>query len=225
MYDKGILSEKKVAKDIQQMIKENGLGPGDKLPNELEMMTLINVGRSTIREAIKILVSMGMLEVRRGRGTFVGSNPGVGKDPLGVKFIEDENIITHLFEMRLILEPAVVKIAVERGSDDDIEKIYEAFLSVEDKISHNRNHSTEDIDFHSAIAQATHNPIMKRVIPIVNQGIEQGYDLTKDKPFVSKVVRKQHATIMEAIQARDAQAAASAMEEHIRYGLERSKEK
>ncbi len=71
MYDKGILSEK-VAKDIQQMIKENGLGPGDKLPNELEMMTLINVGRSTIREAIKILVSMGMLEVRRGRGTFVG---------------------------------------------------------------------------------------------------------------------------------------------------------
>lgn len=221
MYDKGILSEK-VALDIQKMISDNGLKPGDKLPNEIEMMKIINVGRSTIREAIKILVAAGMLEVRRGRGTFVGSTPGVGKDPLGVKYIDDENLLNHLYEMRLILEPPVVRLAIERGKSADMDNIRDAYAAVEAKINKGEDHSKEDVLFHSAIAEATHNPIMKRVIPIVNQGILEGYSHTKDNPFVSKVVKLQHKKIFEAIIARDADSAEEAMREHIAYGMERN---
>lgn len=221
MYDKGILSEK-VALDIQKMISDNGLKPGDKLPNEMEMMKIVNVGRSTIREAIKILVAAGMLEVRRGRGTFVGSTPGVGKDPLGVKYIEDDNLLHHLYEMRLILEPPVVRLAIERGKSADFDSIKEAYEAVVDKLDRGEDHSKEDVMFHSAIAEATHNPIMKRVIPIVNQGILEGYSHTKDNPFVSKVVKSQHKKIVDAILERNADAAESAMKEHIQYGMERS---
>lgn len=222
MYDKGILSEK-VAKDIQQMIKDEGLQPGDKLPNELEMMSIINVGRSTIREAIKILVAAGMLEVKRGRGTFVGMNPGVGKDPLGVKFIDDENMLLHFYEMRLILEPAVARLAVERGTEEDFEKIKKAFGKVHDKIRNGGDHSEEDIHFHNAIAEATHNPIMERVIPIVNQGILEGYSKTKDNPYVAQDVLEQHEAVMEAIEERDGTRASAAMKRHIEYGMSRCK--
>ncbi len=97
MYDKGILSQK-VAEDIRQMILDKDLKPGDKLPNEIELTATINVSRSTIREAIKILVSTNVLEVKRGRGTFVTDNPGVSKDPLGVEFMEEENLLPHFLK-------------------------------------------------------------------------------------------------------------------------------
>lgn len=223
MYDKGILSEK-VAQDIQQMINENNLQPGDRLPNELELMAIINVGRSTIREAIKILVAAGMLEVKRGRGTFVGMNPGVGKDPLGVKFMDDENMLIHFYEMRLILEPAVARLAVERGSDEDFDRIRQAYDKVHDKIALSENHSREDIDFHNSIAEATHNPIMERVIPIVNQGILEGYSQTKDNPYVAKDVLEQHEAIMSAIESKNVDRAEQAMKNHVEYGLKRCKE-
>lgn len=222
MYDKGILSEK-VAKDIQQMIKKEDLQPGDKLPNELEMMEIINVGRSTIREAIKILVAAGMLEVKRGRGTFVGMNPGVGKDPLGIKYMDDDDMLLHFYEMRLILEPAVARLAVERGCDEDISKIKVAYDDVFSKIINGENHSEADILFHNAIAEATHNPIMERVIPIVNQGILEGYTQTKDNPYVAKDVKEQHEKIISAIEAKDADKAEEAMKAHILYGMKRCK--
>lgn len=222
MYDKGILSEK-VADDIRTMILEENLIPGDKLPNEIEMTKIINVSRSTIREAIKILVSTNVLEVKRGRGTFVTDNPGVSKDPLGVHFMEEDNLLLHFFEMRLIIEPSVVELAVQRGDDDAIDLIEKAFEEVEVLLKSGENHTLADIKFHNAIAKASNNPIMERIIPVINNGIEGGYSKTKDNPEVSEVVLEQHAKIMKFIKARYAEAAKLAMEEHIMYGFDRCK--
>lgn len=218
MYDKGILSEK-VAEDIRTMILEENLKPGDKLPNEINMASIINVSRSTIREAIKILVSTNVLEVKRGRGTFVTDNPGVMKDPLGVHFMEEDNLLLHFFEMRLIIEPSVVELAVIRGDDEAIEMIEKAFNEVEILLKRGENHTLADIKFHNAIAKASNNPIMERIIPIINNGIEGGYSKTKDNPEVSEVVLEQHAQIMKFINERNALGAKVAMEQHILYGF------
>lgn len=222
MYDKGILSEK-VAEDIRTMILEENLNPGDKLPNEIQMSSIINVSRSTIREAIKILVSTNVLEVKRGRGTFVTDNPGVSKDPLGVHFMEEDNLLLHFFEMRLIIEPSVVELAVQRGDQESIELIEKAFEEVEVLLKKGENHTQADIKFHNAIAKASNNPIMERIIPIINNGIEGGYSKTKDNPEVSEVVLEQHAKIMKCIKNRDCVGAKSAMERHIMYGYNRCK--
>lgn len=222
MYDKGVLSEK-VAEDIRKMIYDNNLNPGDKLPNEIEMSKIINVGRSTVREAIKILVSTSVLEVRRGCGTFVCDNPGVVKDPLGVTFMTEDDLLLHFFEMRLILEPQVVELAIERGTKDDFIKIEKAHLEVEELIRAGMNHADADIHFHNAIAYATHNPIMRRIIPIINDGIIGGYSKTKDNPELSGIVVKQHQKIMEALRNRESQLAHDAMKAHILWGYERCK--
>lgn len=224
MYDKGILSEK-VAADIRAMIVEKDLKPGDQLPNEIELTGVLNVSRSTVREAIKILVSTSVLEVRRGRGTFVCENPGIHKDPLGLDFMEEDDLLNYFFEMRLIIEPKMIRLAVERGSDDELDRIHQAYIEVEHKIDQGLDHSEADIQFHNAIAKACHNPIMERVIPIINDGIIGGYTKTKNNPESSKTVRKQHSQIMDAILSRDIEKAESAMMEHINYGLKRSSNK
>jgi DNA-binding FadR family transcriptional regulator len=222
IYDKGILSEK-VADDIRQMIMEKNLSPGDKLPNEIEMSELINVSRSTVREAIKILVSTNVLEVKRGRGTFVTSNPGVSNDPLGLYFMEEDNLLLHFFEMRLILEPQMIRLAAIRGTDEDLHRIEKAYEEVCEKIKTGKNHTGADIRFHNSIAEATHNPIMNRIIPIINNGIKGGYAKTKDNPEMSEVVLADHKKIMEALLERDPDKAFQAMEHHIHYGMERCK--
>lgn len=80
-----------VAEQIEALITDEELASGDKLPNEFQMAEELNVGRGTIREAVKILVSKNVPEIQRGRGTFVCEKTGMMDDPLGLKFIKDKN--------------------------------------------------------------------------------------------------------------------------------------
>lgn len=221
MYDKSILSEK-VANDIRQMIIEKNLQPGDKLPNEIVLSQDLNVSRSTVREAIKVLASTGVLEVRRGMGTFVTDNPGMTKDPLGITFMEDQDLISHFFEMRLIVEPQMAEIAANRATDEEINLIRRAYEHVKSAITSGVDHTTADIEFHNQIAKSTHNPILQRIVPIINDGIIGGYAKTKDIPEAAETVLEQHKNIMHAIERRNGEQAKGFMLEHITYGMTRA---
>ncbi|MCT4598037.1 MAG: FadR family transcriptional regulator [Vallitalea sp.] len=222
MYDKGILSEK-IADDIRKMILEKELQPGDKLPNEIELTDMLNIGRSTVREAIKILVSTNILEVKRGKGTYVSENPGVLKDPLGITFMEDSNLLLHFFEMRIIIEPQIAELAAIRATEKDIMKIKKAYEQVELAIKNNTDHTSSDIDFHNAIAKSTHNPIINRIVPIINDGIKGGYAKTKDIPESGEVVLIHHKKIFQAIKNKKQDLAKQYMKEHILYGFNETK--
>ncbi|NDL66206.1 FadR/GntR family transcriptional regulator [Anaerotalea alkaliphila] len=218
MYDKNLLSQK-VAEDIRRMIKEKELKAGDKLPNELELTASLNVSRSTVREAIKILVSTNVLEVRRGKGTYVTSKPGLVKDPLGVSLMEKANLMQHLFESRLIMEPEIAALAAQRVTPQDREKLKKAYAKVSDDISQKLDHTVHDIAFHNEIAKSAHNPVIRRILPIINEGIRAGYAETKDLPESTEMVLKHHADILEAILEGNPDKAKEAMRSHIQYGL------
>ena len=220
MFDKSILSER-VAERIRQMILGTNLEPGDKLPNELQLSTDLNISRSTVREAIKILVSTNVLEVRRGTGTFVSENPGIAKDPLGITIMEEEDLLPHILEMRLIVEPQMAEIAAIRGTDEEIAKIREAYEHVKNAVMKGENHTPADIEFHNQIARSTHNPILQRVVPIINDGIIGGHAKTKDYPENAETIILQHKNIMHAIERRNPELARQYMTEHIQYGLDR----
>ena len=125
------------AQQIMTMIEEeNRFKVGDKLPNENDLALELGVSRSTLREAIKILTTNGILEIKRGRGTFVTSNTIISSQ----NFSDIASGLDDLFEMRLMFEPDCAYLAAERATDEEIEiicyygeKIEKKILSGEDR--------------------------------------------------------------------------------------------
>ena len=92
-----VLSEQ-TADRIQQLINKQ-YKPGDKIPAEMELASFMDVSRTTIREAVKILCSRNILEIKRGSGTFVCENPGMPRDPLGSRNMDEQQLMNEIFEM------------------------------------------------------------------------------------------------------------------------------
>lgn len=103
-----------VADQINQVIIDQNINAGEKLPNEFELAARLNVGRGTIREAVKLLVARNCLEIRRGKGTFVVEKP-VSRGPAGFAYVKDKiTLAVDLMELRLQLEPWVAQLAAQR---------------------------------------------------------------------------------------------------------------
>lgn len=218
MFEKVLLSEK-VANNIKKLIIDQELKPGDKLPNEIDLAEKLNVSRSTIREAIKILISMNILEIRRGKGTFVCEKPGIAADPLGVTFMNKKDLLLYLFETRLIIEPEMAALAASRASEKNIRILEEVFLKMKMDIMEGKDHTKADITFHNIIAKSTQNPIIQRIVPIINDSIVEGYLETKDLPESGEKVIAYHEKVLNAIKNKDAEAARNYMREHIKQGM------
>ena len=113
----------KISEDIISFILEEKLQPGDKLPNETVLSEHLNAGRSSIREAMKLLASRNIVTIRQGSGTYIASSPGVVQDPLGFTFIGDKQKLIHdLLEVRFLLEPSIAAMAAAHADENDIKK-------------------------------------------------------------------------------------------------------
>ena len=125
-----------IADDIMTLIAiEKRFGPGDKLPNENELSEKLNISRTTLREAIRILVTNGVLEIKRGRGTFVREDFDVSKTLQSLNQISEARIgARDLYEMRLIFEPEAAYYATIRATDTELERILDFGKQIEEKI-------------------------------------------------------------------------------------------
>jgi len=224
MFDKVLLSEK-VANNVKNLIIDNELQPGDKLPNEIQLAKILNVSRSTVREAIKILVSRNILEIKRGKGTFVCEKPGIATDPLGVTFMNKKDLLLYLFETRLIIEPEIAALAAKRATEKNVKALEAAFVKMKNDILEGKDHTETDMDFHNIIAKSSQNPIIKRIVPIINDSIKEGYLETKDIPESGEKVISYHEKVLEAIKNKDEKAARQYMKEHVENGMQEIRKK
>ena len=114
----------RIADELAEMIANGEFRPGDKLPNEPELSRRMQVSRTTLREALRILSTRGLVEVRRGIGTFVTQSRNIHAD-YDVLKIQDTNVNTKdLYEMRLMFEPQAAYYACLRASDEELETIF-----------------------------------------------------------------------------------------------------
>lgn len=204
------------ASKITQYIIENDLQVGDRIPNEFELGEILGVGRSTIREAVRILVSRNILVIRRGAGTYVADNTGVSDDPLGLAFSKDRyKLAKDLFQVRIILEPEIAAIAANMATERDIEVIKKQCDKVEDMIKKGENHMLEDVKFHQAIARCTDNNVIEKLIPIINTSVAVFANITsrqlKDETITT------HRAIANAIAEHNPTDAKHAMTMHMLY--------
>lgn len=212
---KATLSER-AATLISDFIVENGLEPGSRLPNELQLSQALHIGRSTLREAVRILVSRNVVEIIRGRGTVVAQKPGVADDPLGFQFVKNkEKLVFDLLEIRLIIEPKIAGIAAARATAADIARMSTLADEIEEQMKQGRSHEAKDVELHECIAQSTQNEVVTSLIPIINKSIYIFTELTDARIFKESI--DTHREIVRAIAAHDAGAAETAMIRHIRY--------
>lgn len=221
------LSDKVTAELLDMITVQKKYHPGDKLPNEKELALQMNVSRTTIREVIQYLVSQNILEVRRGKGTFVKTESQIKKD-FGFDSLKVMHLkIRDLYEMRLMMEPQMAYYAALRATDEELQEIICLQKHIEEVSSQKGEDSEGNRRFHNAIAKATHNEFGIRLTEITNEALVQAFDESNLRQVIYSDFILDHQMIVKYLLMRDGDGARQAMYLHMRhtmkdYGLESS---
>lgn len=180
--------------------------PGDRMPTEPELMELFGVGRSTVREAVKILVHAGVLEVRQGDGTYVRSLPS-DAGSLEQRLLRAET--AHVNEVRSMLDAQVARLAAERRTDEDLRRMKRLLKERNEALEAGNYASYVDIDveFHCSIAQASQNDLLLDLYRTFCNALrgELSHLILDTKHYEDR--SELHDQLYQAIAARDADAA------------------
>lgn len=208
-----------IADTILSMITiEKRFAPGDKLPSEIELAAELNISRTTLREAVKLLAGYNVLEIQRGRGTFVTETAFQHKQDLEPMCDIKVNA-KDLYEMRLIFEPEAAFLAAVRGTDQEIKRITDFGRRIEQEIASGLDRTGDEHSFHKAIAQATHNEFMNQLMPILYQAITKGVSLSVRSDKALRDTVNDHRMIMEFLEQRNGEGAKNAMKIHIMHAM------
>lgn len=200
-----------VIDEIRVLIEAEGLRPGDKLPTERELIDILGVSRTPLREALTVLQSEGLLEITQGRGIFVKDPRITSSDS---KPHEGEPLFEMLQEARKVLECGLVELACQRATESSIVKLSQAI----ERISHGsdpRGSVQADYDFHYALAEAAQNHVLTDLLKQVDANLYSGRSATLSFPKGRIKAWKAHQKILEAIIQRDAPRAVEAMKNHL----------
>ena len=217
-----------VVKELTKFFQTDEIQEGDKLPTEMVLCERLRVGRSTVREAVKALQVMGYVQIEPGRGAFLKrknlDTPVQGLlSWLGSRKAEVADII----EVRMQLEPLAARLAVERGSDEDLAKIqaiqqeFETLLAAGSfDESTGEKLGALDEKLHAAIAEASHNPLLIHLNALVIAAFKEFRARSFKVEAHAKNAISPHRKIIAALQKRDANAAQRSMKDHMFKTLE-----
>ena len=208
---KGIIDQ------VRDLISSGRLKPGDRLPSERELAQTFGVGRSTVREAIRSMESLGLIEVRAGEGTFLaGPTARSTHDPLTANLFNAWSTHFKLFEVRAVLEPSLAALAARRATPEQIQVLRGILADQEREILRGETGKKEDSAFHQLIAEASGNEILHRIADSLMTLLGGTRDTSLQHSGRPSRSLKQHWAILDAIEGRNSGAAERRMREHIR---------
>jgi GntR family transcriptional repressor for pyruvate dehydrogenase complex len=222
---KSVKISDRVYEQLRDMIYRGELRAGEKLMSERDMAQAFNVGRPTVREAIQKLTEQGLIESRRGVGTFVlGEDTRKNKKPLLQLLNGQDFTVVDLLEVRLVLESNSAALAARRATEQDVRIIEQSLNRLLDTRYSPERDLDDELSFHMNIAYATKNIVqvhlMKSFYDVLYYGMNLAFPtLIKDEKL-DELTFDQHITIFRAIENRDPELAAHTMENHIRVLLE-----
>lgn len=220
---KNTLLAEQVQEQLYDYITAHSMKPGDKLPNEFKLAEQFGVGRSTVREAVKLLVSRNVLETRRGSGTYVKDLIPADMDPLNLRNVQDKVALAmDLVDLRLILEPGIAELAAYNATEEEIRHLQELCDATEYKIENNLYYIQDDIDFHTYIARCSKNKVVEQLISIIETAVLMFVNITHRQLMKETVTT--HRAITKAIADHDPIGARSAMTMHIAFNRNLIKE-
>lgn len=212
---------KRTADRLRNLIlTENVYRFGDKLPNENVLSEELSVSRTTLREAVHILISEGLLNVQRGRGTFVveqwerHADSGIDLQEMSSKKVT----LRDLYETRMIFEPEAAALACKRASEEEIVHILGLGKQCQDYLSESvtgQQRIDSEIAFHGAIIKASHNEFIGQFLPVLTATIEKTFDLNHNLHIIAKEAYEDHVMIMKFLKQRNPEAMKCAIKIHL----------
>lgn len=203
-----------VAKQLEELIVKN-LRPGDKIPPERELVERLGVSRSSVRDAIRKLELMGLVEPRQGTGTVVRDVSEAVVNPLASVISGKRQLVSELLDFRKMVEPPLAARAAAHASAEQIAAMEEILRRHDEKVAGGHLAVKEDSEFHYSIATASGNTIVLKVLDIIMDMLRETRSRslqTRGRPEKSLAG---HRRIMNAIKRHDAAAAEQAMRQHI----------
>jgi GntR family transcriptional repressor for pyruvate dehydrogenase complex len=220
MVDFAVIKQKRVYEDIvgqvQALIQEGVLKPGDRLPPERELAERLRVSRSSLREAIRALELRGLVVSRPGAGTFVSTESvETILSVIAASINGSGGYLGDIFEVRHLLEPQIAALAAERATPEDIRSMASSLDEQARQIERGETGVEGDTAFHFAMAMATHNQALVRVMSTIADIVRQSRDQSLQTPGRPQRSLASHRRILEMITMGEAEAARPAMEHHL----------
>lgn len=208
----------KVSDQIQDLIGSGELAAGDRLPNERTLADQFEVSRTVIREALKTLAVRGLVEVRPGQGTFVVDATGdsLSRSLQSMLFLDQsDDPLEGLLEVREVLEPEIAFRAAQRARPEDLEALKDAVRSMDAYTNDRVAFIRADDAFHLALAVATQNAFMPRLLASIVDVLHEHRSRIFDTAGGSKRGQEHHKRILRAVEDGAPEAAREAMRGHL----------
>lgn len=211
-----------IVKQIKALIKNGELNPGEKLPTERQLADSLGVGRSSLREAINTLETLGFLEIKKRKGIFVRSvSASILSNPMKQILDEDNTKVFQLYELRKDIELASAFSAAKTCTKDNIESLTEQIKKMETDTKNLVLDLADDLKFHLTIAQATKNffraHILKSIFDLSNEYMQYVQERIAHGKQNLEAIFSQHERIFKAIEARSQEEAKAAMSNHLSW--------
>ena len=214
---------KRISRELLGSIVRGEISPGNALPSEDDLASQFDVSRPVVRKAVKELAALGLDESRQGRSTRVTSSedwhqfaPEVLQARGEVGAVDD--FLLELLELRRLIETGAAGLAAARVTDEDLVRMAAAYADMDASLSDLEPFVDADIAFHDALLSATRNGLLVQLIdtlgPVLRFGRMMSLERRSDGPRDSQ---RGHRQILEAMRARDPEAARVAMREHLSW--------
>ena len=211
-----------IVHQIKRLILDGKLEPGEKLPPEREFADLLGVGRSSLREAMNTLETLGYVEIKKRKGNFIKAlSSSITLDPLSRLFDEKTETLLQLYEVRNDIEMASAYWAAIRRTEEDMARIENCLSQMKQSDEEERFWWKEDLSFHLAVARASHNflrvHILKDLFDLSAKYIEEVLTRILLKSHNHAIVIEQHESIFRAVKEKTPEKAMSVMHTHFTW--------
>lgn len=209
----------KIVDQIRVMLESGQLKPGDRLPSERDVAEQLGVSRPAVREAFSALVTMGLIEVRPGSGTYVKQGDIVMPFAVLPAVMAEETEKREMVEVRVSIEAETAALAAMRATEADLETIRLTLERMEQDQDTGDLGDAADWDFHMAVTVASHNSLMVRVMQHLQDAMRRNLETARQRlfriPGMAATLLAEHKAIYAAIVARDPKKARKLMVDHI----------
>jgi GntR family transcriptional regulator, transcriptional repressor for pyruvate dehydrogenase complex len=205
-----------VVSQIHDLLREGSFKAGDQLPSERELAETFKVSRTSVREALRALESLRLVEIRPGEGTFVREiSVDALVEPLALVMLSQREALGELFEARRLIEPAIAELAATRATPEEIHEMERILDEQAKEVATGRTGLAQDAQFHAAIGTAAHNRAITRIAHAIMDLLTQSREESLNTPGRPERSHQSHRQILKAIAERDPRAAHEAMLEHL----------